>query len=292
MTVRRQCAQCGADLPADVLAGHCPRCLLIKTLAGVESLTGEHEPGARRSFGDYELLEEIARGGMGVVYRARQVGLNRTVALKMILAGEFATPDAVRRFHNEAAAAARLRHPNIVTIHEVGEREGQHYFAMEFVDGPDFAALVHEGPLAARRAAGYLKAVAEAVAHAHAERVLHRDLKPSNIVLDPFDQPRVTDFGLARQLDAGLDLTLSGQALGSPGYMAPEQAFGHNANVGPACDIYALAMRSPYCRRMHVKDERHATARETGRRGAVSLFEEFGARLCRRPAAALPTRCG
>jgi WD40 repeat protein/predicted Ser/Thr protein kinase len=236
MSSQRKCEQCGADIPSGVLAGHCPHCLVAKMLVT------EPEAGAAamRCFGDYELLEEIARGGMGVVYRARQRSLNRVVALKMILAGEFATPEFVRRFKNEAEAAARLRHPNIVTIHEVGEHEGQHFFAMEYVDGPHLGELVREQPLSPRRAATYLKAIAEAVAHAHAQRVLHRDLKPSNILLDPFDQPRVTDFGLARQLDSGSELTLSGQALGSPGYMPPEQSLGRHAELGPASDIYSL----------------------------------------------------
>src|SRR5262245_516437 len=239
MSAPSQCPQCGAEIPPGALAGHCPHCLVAKTLAE-GSLLSHGIPESLRRLGDYELLEEIGRGGMGVVYRARQVGLNRIVALKMILAGDFASAESVRRFRNEAEAAARLRHPHIVTIHEVGEREGQHYFAMELVDGPSLARLVREGPLPARRAATYVKAVAEAVAHAHAQRVLHRDLKPSNILLDPFDQPRVTDFGLARQLDSGVELTLSGQALGSPGYMSPEQVLGRHAAVGPASDIYSL----------------------------------------------------
>ena len=240
MTNPRQCAQCGADIPPDMLAGHCPHCLVARTMGIGPDGGAQTLPEAMRRFGDYELLEEIARGGMGVVYRARQRSLNRVVALKMILAGEFASPEFVRRFKNEAEAAARLRHPNIVTIHEVGEHEGQHFFAMEFVDGPHLGELVRDHPLPPRRAATYLKAIAEAVAHAHAQRVLHRDLKPSNILLDPFEQPRVTDFGLARQLDVGSDLTLSGQALGSPGYMPPEQSLGRHAEIGPASDIYSL----------------------------------------------------
>jgi WD40 repeat protein len=240
MSAPKQCPQCGGELAADDLGGHCPRCLVSKTL--FEPLANE-EAGwaglAPRQVGDYELIEEIARGGMGIVYRARQISLNRTVALKMILAGEFATPESVRRFRNEAEAAARLRHPNIVTIHQVDEQDDQHYFVMELVDGPNFAALVRDGPLPGRRAATYLKAVAEAVAHAHSQRILHRDLKPSNILLDPFDQPKVTDFGLARQLDIASDLTLSGQAFGSPGYMPPEQAIG-GGKVTEASDLYSL----------------------------------------------------
>ncbi len=235
-----KCRRCGADVPNGGLAGHCPRCLLSRVLDEGEPAAGSGMAVALRRFGDYELIEEIARGGMGVVYRARQVSLNRMVALKMILGGEFATPDSVRRLRNEAEAAARLRHPNIVTIHEVGEHDGQHYFAMELVEGPNFAALVRDGPMPARRAARYLEAVAEAVQHAHAQRVLHRDLKPSNILLDPFDQPRVTDFGLARQLDRGAELTMSGQTFGSPGYMPPEQAGGRSGKVTEASDLYAM----------------------------------------------------
>jgi WD40 repeat protein/serine/threonine protein kinase len=238
MSTPKRCPQCGADLPADDLAGHCPRCLVSKTLFASVAEGDAGLAGLLRQVGDYELIEEIARGGMGVVYRARQISLNRTVALKMILAGEFATPESVRRFRNEAEAAARLRHPNIVTIHQVDEREDQHYFVMELIDGPNFAALVRDGPLPARRAAGYLKSVAEAVAHAHSQRILHRDLKPSNILLDPFDQPKVTDFGLARRLDTASDLTLTGQAFGSPGYMPPEQAGG--GQVTEASDLYSL----------------------------------------------------
>jgi len=239
MNPQGKCPRCGAMVPSDVLAGHCPACLLTSTLAGDDSAP-EALLARLRRLGDYELLEEIGRGGMGVVYRARQLSLNRIVAVKMILAGDFASPESVRRFRNEAEAAAHLRHPNIVAIHEVGEQDGQHYFAMELVEGPSLGELVREQPLPARRAATYLKAVAEAVAHAHAQRVLHRDLKPSNILLDPFDQPRVTDFGLARQLDRGAELTLSGQAVGSPGYMSPEQVVGHHGQIGPASDIYAL----------------------------------------------------
>ena len=238
MSAPKRCPECGADLPSDDLGGHCPRCLVSKTLFAPSSEADAGLAGLLRQVGDYELLEEIARGGMGVVYRARQVSLNRTVAIKMILAGEFASPEAVRRFRNEAEAAARLRHPNIVTIHEVDEWDEQHYFVMELVDGPSFAGLVRDGPLPARRAAGYLKSVAEAVAHAHSQRILHRDLKPSNILLDPFDQPKVTDFGLARQLDTVSDLTLTGQAFGSPAYMSPEQAAG--GAVTEASDLYSL----------------------------------------------------
>lgn len=205
---------------------------------------GEVDPIAgldpARSFADYELLEEIARGGMGVVFKARQLSLGRTVAVKMILAGQFASDSEVRRFRMEAESAAGLQHPHIVAIHEVGEYHGQHFFSMDFVEGKSLAALCREGPFAAVRAARYLKQVAEAIEFAHRGGVLHRDLKPSNILIDAFDLPRVTDFGLAKRADGGSDLTGTGQVLGTPSYMPPEQATGRADEVGPASDVYAL----------------------------------------------------
>jgi WD40 repeat protein len=158
----------------------------------------------------------------------------------MILGGEFARPEFVRRFRQEAEAAARLQHPNIVAIHEIGEHEGQAYFTMDFVDGPNLAELVRSGPLRTHQAALYLERIAQGVAFAHRHGILHRDLKPSNILVDPFDQPRITDFGLARELSKEADLTLTGQALGSPGYVSPEQAAGRPNTAGAAADIYSL----------------------------------------------------
>jgi WD40 repeat protein len=196
---------------------------------------------AGRTFGNYELLEEIARGGMGIVYRARQVGLDRIVAVKMLLAGPLAGKDFVQRFRTEASAAASLQHPNIVAIHEVGFAEGQHFFAMEFVEGLTLAQLVAKGPLPARQAANYLKTIAQAIHFAHERNVLHRDLKPSNILIDSAtDQPSVTDFGLAKRLESETDLTLSGQVLGSPNFMSPEQATAKRGAVGKHSDVYSL----------------------------------------------------
>jgi serine/threonine protein kinase/formylglycine-generating enzyme required for sulfatase activity len=191
-------------------------------------------------FGDYELVEEIARGGMGIVFKARQVKLNRIVAVKMILAGSFAGPEEKERFRLEAEAAAQLDHPAIVPIHEVGEHQGQHYFSMAFVEGQSLAKKLAEGPLPAREAAEIVRAVAEAVQYAHDRGVIHRDLKPGNILLDKQGQPRVTDFGLAKLIESGSDLTGTGQILGTPSYMPPEQAAAQVSAVGRLSDVYSL----------------------------------------------------
>lgn len=194
-----------------------------------------------RYFGDYELLEEIARGGMGVVYRARQVNLKRIVALKMILAGQLAGHQEVERFHAEAEAAAKLDHPNIVPIFEVGEYEGQHYFSMAFVEGESLAQRVGRGVLPPREAAELLRQIALAIGYAHVEGVVHRDLKPANVLLDRDGQPRVTDFGLAKHVEGDHSgMTATGQILGTPSYMPPEQAGGDRDNIGPLSDIYSL----------------------------------------------------
>ena len=189
-------------------------------------------------FGDYELLEEVARGGMGIVYKARQVSLNRTVALKVILSGGPTGEEDVRRLKAEAAAAARLDHPGIVPIFEVGEHQGQHFFSMGFVEGDSLARRVASGPLPPREAAALVREVAEAMAYAHRQGVIHRDLKPSNILIDRDGRSRVTDFGIAKRVegDGGL---MEAQVIGTPSYMAPEQAQGKR-EVGPSADVYAL----------------------------------------------------
>jgi eukaryotic-like serine/threonine-protein kinase len=193
-----------------------------------------------RYFGDYELIEEIARGGMGVVYKARQNTLNRTVALKMILAGQLASQADVRRFRTEAEAAGNLDHPNIVPIYEVGEHEGQHFFSMGFVEGESLEAKVARGPLPPREAVELTLAVARAIQYAHEKGVIHRDLKPANVLLDDRGQPRVTDFGLAKRMGSTDGMTAVDAIMGTPSYMAPEQAAGNMEMVGPLSDVYAL----------------------------------------------------
>jgi WD40 repeat protein/tRNA A-37 threonylcarbamoyl transferase component Bud32 len=213
-------------------------------------------PGTRvRYFGDYEILEEISQGGMGIVYKARQLSLNRVVALKMIRSGQLASWHEVERFHREAEAAANLQHPNIVAIHEVGEHEGQHYFSMDFVDGHSLAELIEGNPQPALQSASYVRTIAQAIEYAHVRGVLHRDLKPANVLIDATGQPRVTDFGLAKRMEADSGLTHSREILGTPSYMPPEQAAGHWADVGPPSDVYSLGAilyelltgRPPFC---------------------------------------------
>jgi WD40 repeat protein/tRNA A-37 threonylcarbamoyl transferase component Bud32 len=250
------CRKCGQPLGGLAPEGVCARCLL---LTGLDETNGGTalEPGSQgresrsdfdlpRSFGNYELLEEIARGGMGVVYKARQLGLDRFVAIKMLLLGRYTSQEFIHRFRIEAAAAASLRHPNIVAIHEVGVHQGQHYFAMDLVDGPNLAQFIGQKPLPAKRAATYVKTIAEAIQFAHEHHILHRDLKPSNILIDSNDQPRITDFGLAKRLTdssvstPGSPITLTGQMLGSPNYMPPEQASFQRGRIGPHSDVYSI----------------------------------------------------
>jgi serine/threonine protein kinase len=226
----RRCRDCGAPLSHAAAGEQCLRCalgnaleaesevqssggspaagevgrdvLIAPSMSSPHPASGHPLPsdgrgqGEGQRFGDYELLEEIARGGMGVVYRARQVSLDRIVAVKMILFGPLASAEQVRRFRTEASAAGCLQHPNIVAIHEVGLIEKQHYLVMDYVDGPHLGRLVHDGPLPCK----YVKLIAEAVHYAHERGILHRDLKPSNVLIDANDRPRVVDFGLAKRL--------------------------------------------------------------------------------------------
>jgi WD40 repeat protein/tRNA A-37 threonylcarbamoyl transferase component Bud32 len=243
------CPSCSAEVPPDAPRGYCLKCLFTLGTAEPDSVAADSAsqpstPNSRpvpvRSFGDYDLLEEVARGGMGVVYKARQKSLGRVVAVKMLLFGEQSGKEVAQRFRAEAAAAASLQHPNIVAIHEVSAHEGQPFFVMDFIAGESLARLAAGQPLPGTRAARYVKIVAEAIHYAHEHGILHRDLKPSNVLIDPFDQPRVTDFGLAKRIHHDSELTLSGQVLGSPNYMPPEQAAAKRGLVGRRSDIYSL----------------------------------------------------
>src|SRR6266536_300576 len=245
------CPNCHGVLTADAPAGLCPKCLMGMALElssePSESLPDEGFvadaaiPESDRSFGDYELLGRIARGGMGVIYKARQVCLNRIVAVKMMLPGMLVSEAEASRFQNEAELIANLRHPNIVAVHEVGAHDGQRYFSMDYVEGQSLAAVVRDHPLPARTAARYVKITAEAIHYAHQQGILHRDLKPSNVLIDAAtDQPRITDFGLAKRLDGESSITITGQMLGSPNFMPPEQASRTRGKVGRPSDVYGL----------------------------------------------------
>ncbi|MCI0541037.1 MAG: protein kinase [Verrucomicrobiales bacterium] len=267
-----RCPGCGKRLPLSAPQGLCPHCLgelagatpnetsLSAPAALTNSILAEaHDlspcPDRNlanlRRFGDYELLEQIARGGMGIVYKARQVSLDRIVAVKMILAGAAASKEFIHRFRTEAAAAANLQHPNCVAVHEVGAHQGENFLVMDFVNGPNLTKLNAECEVRnaewMRRAARYVKLIAEAIHYAHERGILHRDLKPSNVLIDSAtDQPRVTDFGLAKRLTnselgtRNSELTLTGQVLGSPNFMAPEQAAGGKGKVSRRTDVYGL----------------------------------------------------
>ncbi|HEY0456200.1 MAG TPA: serine/threonine-protein kinase, partial [Verrucomicrobiae bacterium] len=193
-----------------------------------------------RYVGDYELIEEIAHGGMGVVYKARQLSLNRLVAVKMILAGKLASGLAIERFQNETEAAAQLDHPNIVPIFEVGQHDGLHYFSMKLVEGRNLAQAIGGQPMELGRAVEIMIKVARAVHYAHQRGILHRDLKPANILLGADDEPHVTDFGLAKLLEKETSLTQSMEIMGSPAYMAPEVAMGRAKQATTAADVYSM----------------------------------------------------
>src|SRR5438128_9679431 len=264
-SVLRVCRKCGAEIFADAPEGLCTACLFetgLDLLARPSVAAGErgsventetsdanatpHIKKAPRpaktpaKFGDYELVEEIGRGGQGVVYRAHQKSLNRIVALKVIGLGPWTTETDMQRFRREAEAAASLEHPGIVPIHEVGEREGQCYFSMKFVEGGQLDEVFKHEPLSIRRAVELVAKVARTVHYAHEHGILHRDIKPGNILLDQHGEPHLTDFGLARLVEADSTVTGTLDVLGTPSYMAPEQAAGNNTEISRNTDVYGL----------------------------------------------------
>jgi serine/threonine-protein kinase len=234
---------------AEELSKPAPASLVTQEVSPIPSSSETPPPpGLPRTFGDYELLEEIGRGGMGVVYKARQHSLNRLVAIKMILRGELASAADLARFRAEAESAARLEHPNIVPVYEVGECDGQAYFSMKCVEGTTLGRLAAKGPLPPREAARYMIAICRAIDFAHRHGILHRDLKPSNVLIDRDDRPMITDFGLAKRVEGTkptgcnpwASLTQTGAIVGTPNYMSPEQAAGSRGKLSPASDVYSL----------------------------------------------------
>src|SRR5438128_5454265 len=269
--VIRICRKCGAKIFSDAPEGLCTGCVLETALgmavaAGDSSAvasakadgcgyldkveggnvkSAQHKIAARSveilgELGDYELLEEIGRGGQGVVFRARQKSLNRTVALKVIGLGQWATKAHLQRFRLEAEAAASLDHPCIVPIHEVGEREGCCYFSMNFVEGGQLVEVARREPMPIRRAAELIAKLARTVHYAHEHGILHRDIKPGNVLLDAKGEPHLTDFGLVRLVETESTVTRTLEVLGTPSYMAPEQAVGNNAGISSVTDVYGL----------------------------------------------------
>jgi serine/threonine protein kinase len=229
------CPRCGA--PVDVADQ-------IATLATLTTDDGESAPPppttSVRSLGEYEILDEVSRGAMGVVYKARHRTLGRVVALKVLIAGEHASPGQVVRFEKEARAAARLRHPNIVPIYEIGVEGGKRFFTMDFIEGTPLDVVIRRNELQPRQALEIAAAVADALAFAHAQDVIHRDIKPSNIMIDRAGHPQIMDFGLAKQLDSDTKFTKTGTTIGTPSYMSPEQARGENERVDHRSDVYSL----------------------------------------------------
>ncbi|MDF1816344.1 MAG: WD40 repeat domain-containing serine/threonine-protein kinase [Verrucomicrobiales bacterium] len=247
------CRKCGSVLTPGVADGLCSRCLVARALfpdddeipeseeiESSKAITSEKVDDAPIRFGDYELRGEIARGGMGVVYEARQVSLNRPVALKMILSAKLASEEDIQRFRVEAGAAAKLDHPGIVPVFETGEIDDQHFYAMGLVSGGSLIDIVNSASLDNERIAKLMQPIAAAVQYAHSRNIVHRDLKPANILIDDDGQPKIADFGLAKNLSEDNALTLTGQVMGSPGYMPPEQAEGKMQEVGPLADVYSL----------------------------------------------------
>ena len=265
-TAHRVCRRCEAEILADAPEGLCTACLFEKGLGlfarssvatsdsygsaeVVEPADANAAPHAKRApgppkalmdFGDYELLEEVGRGGQGVVYRARQKSLNRTVALKVIGLGHWASDAHLKRFRREAEAAASLDHSGIVPIYEVGERDGSCYFSMKFVEGGQLDGVSKREPMPIRQAVELIAKVARTVHYAHEHGILHRDIKPGNILLDQKDEPHLTDFGLARLVEGESTVTRTMEVLGTPSYMAPEQAVGNNDAVSSVTDVYGL----------------------------------------------------
>ena len=237
----RLCQKCGATIFATESAGFCSACFLeagLNLLAGDASdLAAEPVPS---EFGDYELLGETGRGGQGVVFRARQKSLNRIVALKVIALGNWATEAHLKRFRREAEAAASLEHPRIVPIYEIGERDGACYFTMQFLEGGQLDELVRREPMPLRRAAEITASLAHTVHYAHEHGILHRDIKPGNILLDAAGEPHLADFGLARLVETESTVTRTLEVLGTPSYIAPEQARGEAAQLTSATDVYGL----------------------------------------------------
>src|SRR5947208_3215703 len=244
ITTARFCRKCGAAIPPDSPQQSCGACLLETGLGSDEAVAGVDDPGRPipmlMDFGDYELLEQIGRGGQGVVFRARQKSLNRIVALKVIGLGNWATEAHLKRFRLEAEAAAKLEHPGIVPIHEVGERDGSCYFSMKFVEGGQLDEVVRREAMPIRQAVELIAKVARTVHFAHKHGILHRDIKPGNILLDAKGEPHLTDFGLARLVESESTVTRTMEVLGTPSYMAPEQAVGNNAAVSSVTDVYGL----------------------------------------------------
>ena len=253
VSAERKCPRCSQELPAGSAEGLCPKCarahLAPVTLQNVtatippgfpETPDAAAPPGTWQVFGDYELLEEIARGGMGVVFKARQISRDRIVAVKVIRSEWLAGSDEVRRFHVEARTASQLDHPNIVAIHEVGAVGGQQFYSMKLVEGRSLEDLARDQPLTPYQAARYVEKISLAIHYAHSRQILHRDLKPANVLVDQDDEPQVTDFGLAKVMQAERGVTMSGTVMGSPSYMPPEQARGDIAAVGVESDVYGL----------------------------------------------------
>ena len=241
-TVKQYCSECGLELPQAEPSPTCPNCLLRLAFDDEPDAGNQPSlpPGLKsRFFADYELLEEIARGGMGLVYRARQLSLNRLVALKMIHGAHLASPEARLRFRVEVETIAQLNHPNIVSLYEAGEYDGTHFFSMRLVEGSNLAQHLKTGP-APRDVARLLVKICRAVHYAHQRGILHRDLKPSNILIDPAGEPHVVDFGLAKTLARESGFTFHESILGSPNYMAPEQAAGRSAQLATTADVYGI----------------------------------------------------